>query len=114
MLRQGTEHQDTVNLVIGIDGVDGAEQLLLADTLRQQELLHRNAQGFRTLGGALFIAQIVRPLAAAYNGQGGVHAPGLQLLALRNDAGIELFIDFLSQQLFCHDDPPFLSPADGG
>ena len=85
-----------MDLVVGVDLVNDLEELLLAHILGQQELLHRHAQGLRPLGGALLIAQIVGPLAAADNSQRGLHPLCLQSLAVSNNAGVELFIDFLA------------------
>ena len=96
VLGQGAEHEHAVDLVVGVDAVDDFQKVPLGHVLGQDELLHRHAQGLRPLGGATLIAEIVGPLAAADDGQGGLYAPGLQGLAVGNDAGVELLVDFFS------------------
>ena len=96
MLGQGPEHEDAVNLVVGVDLVDDLQQLFLGHILGQQELFHGHAQGLGALGGAALIAQVVGPLAAADDGQGGLHALGLQGLAVGDDAGVQVGVDFFT------------------
>ena len=96
VLGQGAEEEHAVDLVVGVDVVDDLEELGLAHVLGEDELLHRHAQGFGPLGGAFFIAEVVGPLAAADDGQGGIHAPGLHRLAVGDDPGVEGRVDFFS------------------
>ena len=96
VLGQGTEEEHAVDLVVGVDVVNDLEELLLAHVLGEDELLHRHAQGLGPLGGAPLVAEVVGPLAAADDGQGGVDAPGLHRLAVGDDPGVEGRVDFFS------------------
>ena len=97
VLGQRTEHENAVDLVVLVDLVDDLQEFLLGDVLGQNELLNSHAQSLGALGGAVLVAQIVGTLAAANDGQSGVHALGLQSLAIGDDAGIQLFVDFLTE-----------------
>ena len=85
-----------MDAVVGVDGVNDLDELFPAHVLGQDELLHRHTQGVGPLAGGALVAEVVGPLAAADDGHGGVHAPGLEGLAVRDDAGVQFLVDFLA------------------
>ena len=106
MRGQGPQQQNAVYVLPRVQRVDHIEQSVPRYLRRQRDLFHGHAAQRRPLFRAARIAEIVRPLAAAHDGQGWDKAAGLKPPAVLINRGLHGRVDLFSKQKLCHGGPP--------
>ena len=98
VLGQGTEHEHAMDGIVGVDLVDGLKQLFLGNISGKQEVDHLHTHQLSPLGSAPLVAQVAGVLAAADDGQSGLHALLPQSSGALLQVSIQGIGNFLAQQ----------------